>query len=238
MLTDNMERDIYHAWMRQQLGIREIEDGDFDHSLPFMDHQIKGAMDRPTERAKIAYQAFVDAMASEVAHHKDGAELNKLRQHAGKGYREMETREYVRIRQEDGLPEVFFVYHSYAGGGTPDEDWTVRYNGVLLMGHFTFHLSEESRHDEMHDSDTGERWPEAEIQPIDTAEALYHLLRKKQFMGTHNVLINCGRDECEEGIGSHRCTHHVQGQDWFDKEYRRFTEWREEWKRVQLSHGT
>ena len=183
MITKNLEMDIYHAWMRQQLGIREIEDGDFDHSLTFMDHQVKRILERPTQEAKVAYQAFVNAMASEMAHAKDGAELNSLRQHAGLNYREKETHGYVKMRNKEGFPEMFFVYHGYAGNGTPGDDWTAGYNGVRLMGRFTIHFSEESRQAEMHDQDTGERWPEVEIQPVDTVIALYHILRGMQFYG-------------------------------------------------------
>ena len=49
--------------------------------------------------------------------------------------------------------------------------------------------------------------------------------------------MECGRDECDEGIGAYRCEHHAQAKRWLEQEYQRFTEWREEWKKGRRTNS-
>ena len=227
LLINNLSNDIYHAWLRQQLGVTSIKPGDFESCRIYFDHRIQRILDHPDPDVTTAYQTFVNAAASAVAHHMDGTYLNQHRQTAGKTYRSAITREYIKFREQQGLPEVHFVYHPYAGPGTPDGDWTIGYNNITLAGYFTAHLSEESRQQELHNPDNGERWPENEISPVDTPTALYHLLRQWQFLNRPPTSEpECGREDCEHS--NTRCEHAIRIQAICQQEYRNFQQWRQD----------
>ena len=221
---DQQEREVYHAWLRQQLRVQDIAPDDFRESELYFVSKIRWALERPTEETRTAQQAYINAVATQVAADMDGTRINAHRQLTGKTYRSAETPRYVESLPEHQDPPIRFVYHPYTGAMTIAEDWTIGYDGINPMGSFSHHFSEESRQAELHDDD-GTRWPESEIYPVEYPDALYHLLRMKQFRPDRpGWNTSCGVEACDQ---AGRCSHDDQADRILDEEYRRFREARQ-----------
>ena len=84
---NELETAIYHAWLRQQLGVKDIRPDDFSGQQLHFHHRILLAIEGPSEMVKTAYQTYVNAVASQIAHDMDGTDINKYRQLTGQTYR-------------------------------------------------------------------------------------------------------------------------------------------------------
>ena len=215
---NQQEREVYEAWLRQQLRVEDIRPNDFIADQFYFDQLVRDAIRRPNQETRVARQTYINAMAAQVAVQMDGTKLNDHRQLTGRSYRASVTRQYIDSLPE-GDPPIRFVYHPYTGALTIAMDWTIGYDGINPMGDLSCHFSEESRQAELHDGD-GTRYPESEIYPVEYQEALYHLLRIKQFRpDSQGWQTRCGMEHCELGGP---CEHSERANRILDEEYRKF----------------
>ena len=150
----------------------------------------------------------------------DGRELDQFRERNGKKWRQETTRRF--LEQYDTGIGLHFAYHPYTGI-TQDisRDWTVRYNGIVPMGHLAHFFTPEERDASLRDQDTGERWPESEVWACGTGEALFHILRLQQLGGGPRTSISwC---DCDGPCDPEReCR---KADQILEKVYRDFLEW-------------
>ena len=152
-----LETTIYHAWLHQQLGIKDIRPDDFSGQQLHFHHRILLAIERPSEMVETAYQTYVNAVASQVAHDMDGTDINKYRQLTGQTYRANETRNYLETAGAVNDPKLWFNYQPYTViTSNISSDWTSAYNAIIPMGRLSHHQSIEDRQKALHDPDTGE----------------------------------------------------------------------------------
>ena len=224
---DKTQTEIYHAWLRQQLEVSDIREGDFDDSQMYFDHKIAWALEYPTEMVKTAYRTYINAVASQVAHDMDGTQINSLRLHTGKSYRREIIQRYIQDgRQESKALPGAFIYGPYSGiTSDVSTDWTQGYNGIVPMGHFNSHPSEAERDAALIDQETGKRWPENETWAVSEEEMLYHLFRMKQYNHAERWAVGCASEPCDRIYL--KCDHQVLLDKALDEEWKRFIDWQD-----------
>ena len=244
---DDTQQAIYHAWLRQQIGVSDIQDEDFlapaiyfehrinwelQHPSPPMDmaHKLyvnaRETIQHPSPQMDTAWQVYINTVASQVAHAMDGTQINTYRLLTGRSYRNNITREYLESQrtEENRLP-AFFIYNPYSGI-TSDigNDWTRGYNGIIPLGSFQSYPTQDERHAALHDEDTGERFPETEIWPVEEDEVLYHVLRMRQYDSRHLRWASyCGAVPCLKI--PLKCDHALTLDRAFESEWKTFLKW-------------
>ena len=92
------------------------------------------------------------------------------------------------------------------------------------MGRLTFHQTPQDRKKALYDPDTGERWPDNEIWPVEYHEAMYHLLRIRQTdPQRESWATQCGQDDCD-----YPCTHDAIAKNILEQTWKHFLSWKEE----------
>ena len=56
---NELQTAVYHAWLRQQLGVTDIQPGDFAEQEPYFQHRIQSVIDHPSDTVRTAHQAYV-----------------------------------------------------------------------------------------------------------------------------------------------------------------------------------
>ena len=56
---NELETAVYHAWLRQQLGVTDIQPGDFAEHEVYFQHRIQSVIDHPSDTVRTAHQAYV-----------------------------------------------------------------------------------------------------------------------------------------------------------------------------------
>ena len=55
---NQIQTEVYHAWLRQQLEVSDIQESDFKESERLMIHRITWALEHPSETVKAAHQIY------------------------------------------------------------------------------------------------------------------------------------------------------------------------------------
>ena len=111
---DETQKPIYHAWLRQQIGVSDIQDADFLAPAIYFEHRINWELHHPSPAMDMAHKLYVNAreliqhpnsdsatnpqmdtawqvyintVASQVAHAMDGTQINTYRLLTGRSYR-------------------------------------------------------------------------------------------------------------------------------------------------------
>ena len=203
---DRTHIQIYHSWLRNQIGVTDIQQADFEEAQVYFEHRIDWELRNPSHLVQIAHnlymsakqhptpagspvsactawRVYINTVASQVAHSMDQTQINAYRLLTGKSYRRDITNAYLQSRQHEKHRLPAYLTYSPYSGITSDisSDWTRGYNGIIPIGTFDSYPTPRERNAALYNHDTGEKWPESEIWPTEEPEVLYHFLRMNQY---------------------------------------------------------